>query len=257
MPDIGDWTFIGNIGARRSEKPFEPIAILSNTNAALRRGEAISLAAVPKEWKELPIFLDEQSLPFVFYISDQFFVRRYWRALSRQYRRREYKFHFKWCRTLEEMKNRTGVIDTGLNTTFATHPLKSMMARPKKDLKVCLNCCNEHQDVYKFFKAYGKDIEDKFRMPEFFEEFGKIDLPLPHHPGGRDDYSRDWPKVAYRKKEKARWRCQDCQHYFVENKEELHVHHINGVKSNNVSDNLEVVCRSCHSKKPGHEHMRA
>ena len=249
MSDIGDWTFIEKIGAKDSPKPFEPIAILSNTNAALRRGEAISLAAVPKEWKELPIFLDEQSLPFVFYISDQSWFLRYWG--------REYKFHFKWCSTLKGMKKNNKIDRYRAKYDICNPSFEVNDGKGKKDIKVCLNCCNEHQDVRKFFKAYGKDIEDKFRMPEFFEEFGKIDLPLSRHPGGRDGYSRDWPKVSRREKEKARWICQDCQRDFVGNKGELHVHHINGVKSYNVSNNLEVVCRSCHSKKPGHEHMRA
>ena len=85
----------------------------------------------------------------------------------------------------------------------------------------------------------------------------KIDLASSTHPGGRDGYTRDWPKVAQREKEKAEWICMDCRRDFSHNRKDLHVHHKTGVKSDNVSANLEVVCSACHAKKPGHGHMQA
>lgn len=35
----------------------------------------------------------------------------------------------------------------------------------------------------------------------------------------------------------------------------IHCHHINGVKSDNRRENLQVVCAECHSEKPDHGHM--
>lgn len=252
MPDvetiIGKWSFMETIGARPSTKPFEPIPIplLSKTTDILRQGDTISLTDVPEEWKRLPIFLDEHSLPFVFYISDQ----------SWDYK---YKFHFKWCRTLENMQ-REGRIQRYRAKYDICNPafeINDGHGRATENLTVCKNCCNEFPFVYEFFDANNWNIEKNFLMPEFFEKFGKIDLPSSTHPGGRDGYTRDWPKVAQREKEKAEWICMDCRRDFSHNRKDLHVHHKTGVKSDNVSANLEVVCSACHAKKPGHGHMQA
>jgi hypothetical protein len=39
-------------------------------------------------------------------------------------------------------------------------------------------------------------------------------------------------------------------------KDLLHVHHINGVKSDNSEMNLRVLCQYCHGEQPNHEHMK-
>ena len=242
---------MGKIGARPSTKPFEPVGGLHPTTAKLRQGEPISLGSVPKEWKGLPIFLDEQSLPFVFYISDQGFFRF----------GNGYKFHFRWCSTLEDMSDNGRIQRYRAKYDICNPEFEINDGSDKKELKVCLNCCKNFVigSVYKLFGVYpgDKKIVDKFRMPEFFEEFGKIDLPSSTHPGGKDGYTRNWPAVSRREKEKVGWICQnqECGRDYNLDKSNLHVHHKSGVKSNNPSSNLEVVCRECHSKKPGHGHM--
>ena len=247
---------MGKIGARPSTKPFiKVVDELDSTSEKLRQGEAISLDSVPEEWKHLPIFLDEQSLPFVFYISDQSYFRF----------SRGYKFHFMWCSTLKDMSNKGRIQRYRAKYDICNPKFEINDGKNKKELRVCLNCCKNFTigSVYELFGVYpgSKKIVDKFRMPEFFEEFGKIDLPSSTHPGGGDGYTRNWPAVSRREKEKARWKCQapNCPNYgrdFSHDKSNLHVHHKSGVKSNNLSSNLEVVCRECHSEKPGHEHMR-
>ena len=243
---IGDWSFMKKIGAKPSNKPFEPVAILPKTTGILRRGESIALDKVPEEWKQWPIFLDEQSLPFVFYISDQNWFYQIGRG---------YKFHFRWCHTLEDMQGK-GRRQRYRSKYDICNPAFEINDGKYKPLKVCINCCNGFPNVYEYFNAARNNIEEKFRMPEFFEKFGKINLPESTHTGGRDGYTRDWSKVALREKEKAGWRCHDCKEDFRDKRQLLHVHHKSGVKSHNVSDNLEVVCSTCHAKKPGHRHMR-
>ncbi len=255
---VGDWSFMNEIGAKPSNKPFAPIPLelVSETTRNLRGGVPIRLSEFPEEWKDAPIFLDEQSLPFVFYISDQNWLWR-WNTSS------EYKFHFRWCKTLERM-NRAGRSGRYRAKYDICNPVFQINdGRNEKKLKVCLNCCNEfHSEgkaVYLFFDSNRSNIVDKFDMPKFFEKFGVCDLPALLHPGGGDAYTKNWPKIAQREKEKVKWRCQDPSHTgdnnFSNDKKNLHVHHINGVKSHNALDNLEVVCRKCHAKKPGHSHM--
>ena len=47
----------------------------------------------------------------------------------------------------------------------------------------------------------------------------------------------------------------ECETSFINNKKDLHVHHIDGVKWNNNSNNLKVLCIDCHSKHPGHDRI--
>lgn len=257
---IGDWSFMKKIDAKPSNKKFEPVPILvcSKATINLRSGKSISLMDAPEEWVDLPIFLDEQSLPFVFYISDQpRFISRFI-PLYRE--ATNYKFHFRWCFTLEMMRE-SGRIQRYRAKYDICNPMFEVNdGKQKKKLKVCLNCCKGFRaktlTLYNYFDAGRNDIEEKFHMPKFFEKFGKIDLPLSAHPGGTDGYVRNWPDVARRVKEKARWKCLDCKQNFGHDRKNMHVHHISGVKSDNVDANLEVVCRPCHAKKPGHEHMR-
>lgn len=253
---IGDWSFMGKIGAKPSNRPFKPVALLPKTTETLRQGGTITLDEVPEEWKHLKIFLDEQSLPFVFYISDQNWLTR----VGIRYKPRVdsvYKFHFKWCQALVNMKAKGRISRYRAKYDICNPAFAINDGHQEAILKVCKWCCSSFPAVHEYFGTNQWNIEDKFRMPEFFEQFGKIDLPPSTHPGGRDGYTRDWPRVARREKEKAQWRCLDCGEDCSHNKHQLHVHHKTGVKSDNVSDNLEVVCRACHAQKPGHEHMRS
>ena len=246
---------MAKIGATPSTKPFttSPVVVISETTEKLRAGEKISLEDIPEEYKNVSIFLDEQSRPFVFYISDQQWYSK-WRS--------EYKFHFKWCHTLANMKSQGREKRYRAKYDICNSFFDVNDGSEKKELKVCLNCCKEFPKVYEFFGAQKNRMWDKeyivkkFRMPEFFDEFGIIDLPPSVHPGGRDGYGRNWPKVSRQRKEKAGWRCQDCHEDFTHDTKSIDVHHISGVKSDNSLANLEVVCRACHAKKPGHEHMR-
>ncbi len=199
---IGDWSFMTKIGAKPSTKTFEPVSIASKITGKLRQGETITLADIPEEWTRLPVFLDDQSLPFVLYISDQYWSYRITKG---------YKFHFKWCAALQEMKER-GKIDRYRAKYDICNPAFEINDNDREELKVCMRCCSEFPEVYRFFDANRWNIVNKFRMPEFFEKFGIINLPASTHPGGRDDYTRNWPKVALREKEKAGWRCQDPNH---------------------------------------------
>ena len=95
-----------------------------------------------------------------------------------------------------------------------------------------------------------------FNIPEFFEHYSSY---FEHKPNLEIDptkgYTDDWDEVSLKFREQANWKCQDCSVDLSKDRELLHCHHINGVKSDNRSENLQVVCVECHSKKPDHGHM--
>ena len=50
-------------------------------------------------------------------------------------------------------------------------------------------------------------------------------------------------------------RCKSCRVDLSEQKRLLHVHHLNGEKSDNSAGNLIVLCADCHRKEPHHGHV--
>ncbi len=173
------------------------------------------------------------------------------------------KFHMSWCSTLDNMK-RQGRIEryvatadlTGRFKVFGTSESEGGKERhARANLKVCKNCLANIN--YKNYHRNKTEVFREFDIPEFFEHYRSY---FEHTPNLEVDptkgYSEDWHKISARKKEQAGWRCEDCGVELVSNHDLMQTHHINGVKSDNREQNLQALCVECHSKKPGHEHMR-
>jgi 5-methylcytosine-specific restriction endonuclease McrA len=62
-----------------------------------------------------------------------------------------------------------------------------------------------------------------------------------------NDYPPDWPEIAWRIKEAARWRCVRCHHpNDPSHGRTLTVHHLDRSKSNCEDWNLAALCQRCH-----------
>jgi hypothetical protein len=73
-----------------------------------------------------------------------------------------------------------------------------------------------------------------------------------------NEYPADFLEISQRLRQGNGWQCQNCgqilsaQHL----RKYLHVHHVNGNRSDNTRQNLKILCVACHADEPHHSHMR-
>lgn len=170
-----------------------------------------------------------------------------------------YKFHLSHCRTLTDMcsKNRysryvvTNRKDGKFIVNLISKNSKSSKENLELELSVCRNCLNELSITV---------TPSKFSLTEFFDTYQSQIKQLPKYSDRTapiNNYPANWTEIAQRRKKEEGWKCQCCSESFIEQKDLLHVHHIDGLKYNNQQNNLKVLCAKCHGDQPGHEHMKA
>jgi len=167
------------------------------------------------------------------------------------------KFHLAWCKTLKQMKDQgrydkryvATKRDDGLFLVNIEHNGKTVEG--ERELYPCRNCLRK--------LSYPKNRE-KFDIQEFFEKYGETqieDIPLfDEYDDPKDEYPEDWEKVSWVYRKNENWTCEKCGRNMRDNKKNLHVHHINGNRSDCRYSNLKALCIDCHSLEPYHEHMR-
>ena len=234
---------LSKIGARKSnwtlvKKELRDLSNKIKEGNLLTRQEIEKLKEI---WKSKDPFIDEVGRPFVLYIYDRF---SWWNSFSSQY-----KFHFKWCATLERM-DREGRRARYKGKWDINNPLFESSKNAKEPLDVCKNCLRSFD-----FKGHYLDV-DTFNMKEFFDTYGMQNLRQPTHQYYSHTYPKNWDKIAKNYKDSKDWVCEGCQESCVGRKIFLHTHHINGVKDDNSTNNLRALCVKCHSKQPMHSHMR-
>ena len=171
------------------------------------------------------------------------------------------KFHVSWCVTLEEMK-RIGRFERYVATNDCVGDFtitgSDQAGRPvsgKSRLNVCKNCLRELN--YDGYRHDRKGAFARFDLQRFFETYSSY---FPHKPmrvAGEQDgsYSADWEVVRGSVKETENYTCEECGVRLDQHKSLLHVHHVNGVKTDNSRSNLKALCASCHRLAPHHAHM--
>lgn len=190
---------------------------------------------------------------------------------GRMYGREDHlpKFHISWCKTLKEMtekrRHNRYVISQRIDGKFLLNKFVggSILVRNEElELKVCKYCLQElnYKNYNNLIKNKQNEIYENFNIKEFFAQYdSKIHIEPLHTSDSQplNEYEKNWKEISYNYRKSKKFICQDCGKDCSGDTEELHVHHINGLKYENNPSNLEVVCVKCHSQKPMHEHMKS
>lgn len=178
-----------------------------------------------------------------------------------------YKFHVADCHTIQEMKKNKRFesryvastrTDGKFVVTLVDKHTEIVEEEKIVDMSVCKNCLKHIN-----YKNYGKNpnarekIYREFSLKEFFELYGETTVSKPKRTdisAPTNEYSPNWEKISRLYREKAGWKCEDCGTLLEdqETRKFLHVHHLNGDKTNNRDDNLRALCVDCHDQQEGH-----
>lgn len=176
------------------------------------------------------------------------------------------KVHVAECSTLESMRNegrfpryqvtsrRDGLLPVyGYGTPLDKNDPK--LAR----LCVCKNCLTVLN--YKGYSTsdwkHKNKVFREFTFDTFFETYSSYfkSLPGKHISQNSGDYPSNWFEISNRVKHERNYTCEQCGVHLIDERKLLHVHHINGVKTDNQLQNLRALCADCHKKQPRHDHL--
>lgn len=177
------------------------------------------------------------------------------------------KYHVADCSKLEEMR-RKGRFDRYI----VTNKLNGLFSVSGKDSRTneiiegetCLNVCQFCLEGINFDKfaslkrgAPRREFVKNFKLADFFDTYSSFFKFMPTGVASKQTshYTKDWETVSKRIRGKFNYQCQQCGVDLSQHKRSLHVHHINGVKSDNSDSNLTPLCCDCHRKQPDHQHM--
>lgn len=178
------------------------------------------------------------------------------------------RFHVCDCRKLQEMRERGRyeryVATNDLEGDFEVYGVSQANGERKgiAQLAVCMFCLERLN--YKGYQGKTwnerRNIPREFSLEEFFSTYSSYFRHMPSRWAGGEQnagYTDDWPEISGRYKAEQDFQCEKCGVSLKEraHRRLLHVHHKNGVKTNNQYSNLIALCADCHRKEPYHAHM--
>lgn len=179
------------------------------------------------------------------------------------------KYHLANCQILEKMRRNARfdryVVanrDTGeFQVNIIDRNIKNQTVR----LDVCQSCLDRiHWRGFSMQSTSRDERQNRvanFSLTDFFKEYPRDLIGLkPKHTSDTaplNNYADNWKELSMEVRLKRGLRCESCGNSFNKNESRfLHVHHRNGLKNDNSSSNLVVLCIGCHAEQPEHGHMK-
>jgi hypothetical protein len=180
------------------------------------------------------------------------------------------RFHISYCNVLDDMKKKGRWGKYVVSTREDGYFMVRFDRKTHKPcaLSVCQLCLEmigwKAFSIRRMDKQLKENIVSSFKISMFFEKYPKSLFSVkPEYNSDSapyNDYTNDWSTVSENEKRAKNYTCQadQCGSIFHgDDRKYLHVHHINGLKYDNNSINLKVLCISCHSNEPNHGFMKS
>ena len=184
------------------------------------------------------------------------------------------KYHlFNTCRTLIRMESeKRSARYTIYNGTDGRFPMKPNLGYVSRDSKiptiykkldVCKNCLTIFNGQTKKQRKPRVEVNE-FTLELFFSVFSReTNSDAPKSPKyasiddmPADDYAENHADVRDDLMAERGTKCEECYREMAGDMKNLHMHHINGIKQDNVTSNLKLLCYDCHARQPHHSHMK-
>ena len=104
------------------------------------------------------------------------------------------------------------------------------------------NCTDEN------IKYFARKFGIKSKNPKHARRGRFVGDKSPNWRGGTQKYHWEWTEISENLRRIANYTCSHCGGQFLENKQYICVHHIDGNQRNNEISNLRVLCQACHRK---------
>ena len=96
-------------------------------------------------------------------------------------------------------------------------------------------------------KKQSKETIEKRRLSMLGKNAGDKN-PMWNGGTSKNNYSLEFKRMRHQIRERDNYICQLCLRNETTLLQELHIHHIDYNRNNNIKSNLISLCKSCHSK---------
>ncbi len=207
-------------------------------------------------WRQIEgedIHLDKGDLDFTdegIFSIDENGIKRQVFLYKREYNIAKFKkprMHICKCKTIDDFLEKGGTripdyrrANTETVKVIDTSDRDDMQEVEVSELPLCSYCAEIMFDD----KKYSLNSAEFSEILKDASEVGVDDFNS--HIDYRG-YTRDWREISRRVRQEKNYTCEKCgvkteEHMF------MHVHHINGVKTDNSNGNLQCLCVRCHSE---------